>query len=162
MTDPVTSGTERRAQITQAIRAETGIDEAMIDRLVRSFYARVREDALIGPIFAARITDWEPHLQRMCAFWSSVALMTGRYHGEPMQKHLPLPVDRRHFDRWLMLFEATARDLCTPKAADHFIERARRIAESLELGVAGAHGVMLGKGQRLQRAELDGAGQSPP
>jgi hemoglobin len=88
--------------------------------------------------------------------------MTGRYHGEPMQKHLPLPVDGRHFDRWLMLFEATARDLCTPKAADHFIERARRIAESLELGVAGAHGVMLGKGQRLQRAELDGAGESPP
>ena len=162
MTDPVTSGAERRAQITQAIRAETGIDEAMIDRLVRSFYARVREDTLIGPIFAARITEWEPHLQRMCAFWSSVALMTGRYHGEPMQKHLPLPVDRRHFDRWLMLFEATARDLCTPKAADHFIERARRIAESLELGVAGARGVMLGKGQRLQRAELDGGADSAP
>jgi hemoglobin len=162
MTDQVMSGVERRAQITQAIRAETGIDEAMIDRVVRSFYARVREDALIGPIFAARITDWEPHLQRMCAFWSSVALMTGRYHGAPMQKHLPLPVDSRHFDRWLMLFEATARDLCAPKAADHFIERARRIAESLELGVAGAHGVMLGKGERLQRAELDGAGDVCP
>jgi hemoglobin len=155
MTIPVKSSTERRADIIAAIQAETGIDEAMIERLVRAFYARVQEDALIGPVFAVRISDWEPHLQRMCAFWSSVALMSGRYHGEPMQKHLPLPVDARHFDRWLALFEATAGDLCPPKAADHFIERARRVAESLELGIAGAHGVMVGKGQRFRRADLN-------
>lgn len=154
MTIPVTAANQRRAEITATIRAETGIDEAMIDRLVRGFYARVREDTLIGPVFAARITNWEPHLQRMCAFWSSVALMTGRYHGQPMPKHLPLPVDGRHFDRWLELFEVTARELCPPKVADHFIERARRIAESLELGIAGAQGVMLRKGERLRRPEL--------
>jgi hemoglobin len=154
MTIPVKSGAERRAEITAAIQAETGIDEAMIERLVRAFYVRVREDALIGPIFSARIADWEPHLQQMCAFWSSVALMTGRYHGQPMRKHLPLPIDGRHFDRWLALFEATARDLCPPKAVEHFIERARRIAESLELGIAGAHNVLLGKGERFRRADL--------
>lgn len=159
MTDLAVGGPERRAAITAALRAETGIDEVMIDQLVRGFYARVREDALIGPIFNARITDWEPHLQRMCAFWSSVALMTGTYHGSPMQKHQPLPVDGRHFDRWLALFEATARNLCPPKAADHFIDRARRIAESLELGVAVGRGVMLAKGERFRRDDLD---QSDP
>lgn len=155
MSAPEMPADERRAAITRAIQAETGIDEAMIERLVRGFYARVREDALIGPVFGARISDWEPHLRRMCAFWSSVALMTGRYHGQPMRKHLPLPVDGRHFDRWLMLFEAAARDLCPPRAADHFIERARRIAESLELGIAGAHGMLLHKGERLRRPDLD-------
>ena len=139
---------ERRAQLTAKLRAETGIDEPMIELVVRAFYARVRADALLGPIFAARIADWEPHLERMFAFWSSVALMSGRYHGQPMQKHLPLPIDARHFDRWLALFEATARELCPPKAADHFVERARRIAESLELGIAGARGVLLAKGER--------------
>jgi hemoglobin len=92
--------------------------------------------------------DWEPHLQQMSAFWSSVALMSGRYHGQPMAKHLPLPIDARHFDRWLELFGETAHDLCPPKAADHFVTMARRIAESLELGVAGAHGVLLRKGER--------------
>lgn len=153
MTIDVRSAEQRRAEITAAIQQETGIDEALIERLVRGFYARVREDALIGPVFEARIKDWEPHLQQMFAFWSSVALMTGRYHGQPMRKHLPLPVDARHFDRWLALFEATARDLCSPKAAEHFIERARRIAESLELGIANAHGVLLGRGERFQRAE---------
>jgi hemoglobin len=144
------SAEERRAEMTRAIRAETGIDEVMIDRVVRNFYGRVRADELLGPVFEARIADWEPHLQRMCAFWSSVALMTGVYHGQPMRKHLPLPVDAEHFDRWLALFEATVQDICPPKAADHFVERARRIAESLELGIATTHGVMLSKGERFR------------
>lgn len=141
----------RRKAIIRRIEAETGIDEPMIARLVDGFYDRVRVDPLIGPVFNERISDWGPHLEQMRLFWSSVALMSGVYHGRPMPKHLPLPVDARHFDRWLELFEATARDLCPPAAADHFIERARRIAESLELGIAGANGVLLGKGERYLR-----------
>ena len=141
----------RRAAIVEQIQAETGIDEAMIARLVDGFYDRVRADPLIGPVFNERIGDWGPHLEQMRLFWSSVALMSGVYHGRPMPKHLPLPVDARHFDRWLELFEATARELCPPAAADHFIERARRIAESLELGIAGSQGVLLGKGERYLR-----------
>ena len=140
---------ERRAAITAQIQADTGIDEAMIERLVRGFYARVRDNDVIGPIFAAKIVDWEPHLQKMCAFWSSVALISGRYHGQPMAKHLPLPIDARHFDRWLALFEETARELCPPRAAEHFVMLARRIAESLELGIAGARGILLRKGERF-------------
>jgi hemoglobin len=142
---------ERREQIVADITARTGIDEAMIERLVRGFYAKVRSDEVLGPVFDSRISDWEPHLQQMCAFWSSVALMSGRYHGAPMPKHLPLPVDAAHFDRWLALFEATARELCPPEAEAHFVERARRIAMSLELGVAGANGVLLGVGERYRR-----------
>lgn len=146
---------ERRAAITAEIVAKTGIDEAMIDRLVRTFYGKVREDALLGPVFDARIADWEPHLQRMCAFWSSVALMSGVYHGRPMEKHLPLPVDARHFDRWLSLFEDSAHESCPPVAAEHFVERAHRVAESLELGIAGQNRVLLMKGERLRRPDTD-------
>src|SRR6185437_6098456 len=150
MSESVSSGVARRAQIIRSIQSETGIDEMMIEKLVRRFYERVRADAALGPIFSERITDWEPHLQRMCAFWSSVALMSGRYHGQPMQVHSPLPIDAGHFDRWLWLFEATAREVCPPKAADHFIQRACRIAQSLEYGVAAARGVVLGKGARFR------------
>ncbi len=139
---------ERREQAIAAIVERTGIDEALIERLVRRFYDSVRADALLGPIFDARIADWESHLERMVRFWSSVALMSGRYHGQPMEKHLPLPVDASHFDRWLEIFEATAREVCAPPAADHFVERARRIARSLELGIAGSRGVMPRPGER--------------
>ena len=141
----------RRAAIVRRIRAETGIDEAMIARLVDGFYDKVRADPLLGPVFNERIADWGPHLEQMRLFWSSVALMSGAYHGRPMPKHLPLPVDARHFDRWLELFRQTARELCPPSAADHFIERAERIAESLELGIAGANGVLLARGERYLR-----------
>ena len=145
---------ERREQITVGIMERTGITEAMIERLVRGFYAKVRTDAVLAPVFEARITDWEPHLARMCAFWSSVALMSGRYHGTPMAKHTPLPVDAGHFDRWLELFEATAGEICPPPAAAHFVELARRIAASLELGIAGGQGVMLAPGERFRRNEI--------
>ena len=140
----------RRAAAVDRIKAETGIDEAMISDLVEAFYGRVRADDLIGPIFAARIDDWGPHLAQMKLFWSSVALSSGAYQGRPMPKHLPLPVDARHFDRWLTLFQDTVRDLCPPQAAAAFMERARRIAESLELGVANAHGVLLAPGERFR------------
>lgn len=138
---------------TEEITARTGIDEAMIERLVRAFYTRVRADAWLGPVFEARIRDWETHLTRMCAFWSSVALGSGRYAGRPMEKHLPLPVDSRHFDRWLTLFRETARAICPTVAAEHFIERAERIAESLELGIAANDRVLLLKGERLLRPD---------
>ncbi|MFZ0601671.1 MAG: group III truncated hemoglobin [Roseiarcus sp.] len=142
---------ERRAAIVALTQKQTGIDEGMIESLIRGFYARVRKDPLLAPIFESRISDWEPHLENMFAFWSSLTLQTGRYHGQPMAKHLPLPVDAIHFDRWLALFDETARDLCPPAAAERFIERARRVAESLELGVAGANGVLLAKGERYRR-----------
>jgi hemoglobin len=151
MSESISSGEARRAQIIESIQAETGIDEVMIETLVRRFYEHVRVDAELGPIFNARIADWEPHLQRMFAFWSSVILMSGRYHGAPMRVHLQLPIDARHFDRWLALFETAARDVCPPTAAEHFIERARRIAQSLEFGIAAAEGVLLDKDSRFMR-----------
>lgn len=151
MSDVPTVSNPRRAAVTAEIAAHTGIDEAMIDALVETFYAKVRDDDLIGPVFAARIEDWGPHLAQMKLFWSSVALSTGVYQGRPMPKHLPLPIDAAHFDRWLALFEATTREVCPPVAAAHFLERARRIAESLELGVANANNVLLGVGERYRR-----------
>jgi hemoglobin len=150
MTDEIRTAQERRAAVVTVARSQTGIDELMIENLVRGFYARVRRDPLIGPIFDSRVTDWEPHLQKMFAFWSSVTLQSGQYHGQPMARHLLLPVDAQHFDRWLVLFEETALTLCPPAAADLFIDRARRIAESLELGIAGANGVLLHKGERYR------------
>jgi hemoglobin len=140
---------ERRAAVAAEVSARTGIDEAMIRCLVHSFYDRIRADAVLGPIFVERIDDWAPHLERMCAFWSSVVLMTGRYHGRPMQKHAPLPVGAPHFDRWLALFADAARTVAPPAAAEHFISRARMIAESLELGIATHRGLLLSKGERL-------------
>ncbi|HEX9448899.1 MAG TPA: hypothetical protein VF920_13000, partial [Dongiaceae bacterium] len=63
--------------------------------------------------------------------------------------------DADHFDRWLGLFERSAEEVCPPPAVAHFMERARRIADSLELGIASQNGVLLGKGERFRRVDRD-------
>ncbi len=127
--------TSARPRMTADIMAETGLDEVVLRELVHGFYGKVRHDPVLGPIFAARITDWAPHLERMVAFWSSVALMTGRYHGRPVPAHTPLPIDGAHFGHWLDLFRETAHEICTPAGAEHVILRAERIARSLHIAV---------------------------
>lgn len=144
----------RRAAITAELRAKTGIDEAMIERLVRAFYGKIQADPLLGPVFAARISDWEPHLERMFAFWSSVTLLTGVYHGRPMQRHFGLPVESTHFDRWLALFRQTARENCPPEAAAVFIGKAEMIAQSIEYGLATVAGIRLAPGERFRNPAL--------
>jgi hemoglobin len=113
------------------------VDQAFIRLLVRAFYARVRQDARLGPIFAHHIAgDWEPHLEKMTEFWSSVILKTGSYHGRPVPAHLKLKtVVEDDFEIWLGHFRETARDLCAPEVAAVFIDRAERIAQSLKLAM---------------------------
>jgi len=135
-----------RAARRQALApgAQAGIDEALIERVVRGFYGRIRADAKLGPIFAAEIgSDWEPHLKKMMDFWSSVLLMTGHYAGRPMPAHIRLDgsagngkgLDAGDFQHWLTLFEATLRELCPGEPEALFLDRARRIAESFKLGI---------------------------
>lgn len=116
------------------------ITEESIKELVDRFYAKVREDAKLGPVFDEAIgkndQDWKPHLERMYAFWSSVMLTSGRYHGNPMQKHKDLPhFDESLFDTWLALFAETAHEIHDAVIAERYIDRSRRIAESLKLGL---------------------------
>lgn len=119
-----------------------GVNEEMIRNLVHVFYARVREDSRLGPVFTAVIgDDWDAHLDKMCDFWSSVLLLTARYNGKPMVKHVGIEgIDRALFLHWLKLFRDTARETCPPEAAELFIDRAGRIADSLAMGVAFARG----------------------
>jgi hemoglobin len=130
-----------RPEMTRTVMRDTGLDEAQLRELVHRFYKKVRDDGTLGPIFADRISDWDPHMARMVDFWSSVALMTGRYHGAPLPAHTGLPVTRAHFDHWLMLFRETAREVCTPQGADHVISRAERIARSLHMAVQNAQAI---------------------
>ncbi len=111
-----------------------------IRRLVAAFYARVRQDALLGPVFAGAIggseAAWERHVARLCDFWSSVMLTSGRYHGDPFSAHLRLAtISPPMFDRWLAVFGETCAELFAPPLAGAFCQRAERIARSLRMGL---------------------------
>ncbi len=113
------------------------IDEEMIRALVHGFYARVRQDPAIGPIFNDAIGEaWDAHLAKLCDFWSSVMLHTGRFQGRPMATHMRLKgVQPEHFERWLTLFRQAAREICPAESADLFIDRAETIARGLQMGM---------------------------
>lgn len=114
----------------------------MIRTLVHGFYGRVRLDPVLGPVFERAIgDDWDGHLAKLCDFWSSIMLATGRFQGRPMQAHNRLPdIRTEHFGRWLALFEATAGEVCPAPAAALFVERARMIGRSFEMGLAVSRG----------------------
>ena len=135
---------ERSREEVLALRARRkaeaeamGVDEAFISVLVEQFYARVREDELLGPIFSARIADWPEHLARMKQFWRSILHNSGEFSGNPMARHLEIPgLEKAHFAHWLELFYATLRDLADHPAAPGLVAtRARMIADSLLTGI---------------------------
>ena len=116
---------------------DDAITEDLIRELVHGFYARIRTDEVLGPIFARVIGEnWDPHLAKMCDFWSSVMRMTGRYKGNPMVAHMRLKMVRpEHFERWLALFRDAAAEICDTELAAQFVSRAENIARSLQLGM---------------------------
>ena len=113
------------------------ISEEGIRQLVDAFYAKVRRDPELAPIFLRAIPgDWQPHLNKMYAFWSSVMLTTGRYKGNPVVKHLVVPGIQPHlFERWLALFNETSGELFDDGISEEFRVKAARIAESLMLAL---------------------------
>ena len=109
--------------------------EGEIARLVHAFYARVRQDELLGPVFDAHVSDWDHHLAKLVDFWSSILLRTGRYSGTPMQKHASLAgLNPELFERWLALFRQTAAEQPNGAMAARACEMAQRIAQSLWMG----------------------------
>lgn len=113
------------------------VTEAQLSVLVDRFYAKVREDAVLGPIFNGAIADWPEHLEKLTAFWSSVMLTSGRYKGNPMAAHLKHreAIRPQMFDRWLELWRETAAQTLGEHGAANVTAKAERIAESLQLGM---------------------------
>ncbi|HVA11932.1 MAG TPA: group III truncated hemoglobin [Stellaceae bacterium] len=116
----------------------TAVTETEIVELIDTFYAKVRGDAVLAPVFERAIAAdaWPAHLAQMYDFWSSVMLASGRYKGNPLAVHLGIEgLDEGMFVRWLALFRATAEELFPAELAARFGQKSERIAESLRLGL---------------------------
>jgi len=109
--------------------------EEAIRTLVRRFYGKARQDALLGPVFNTHVTDWEHHFARIDDFWSHVLLGTKRYSGHPYPLHVQLPIKLEHFPRWVALFEETANETLAPHLAEQVIAKAHMMAASFQAGI---------------------------
>jgi hemoglobin len=150
--DHARAARDRKRAAAEAI----GITEDFIATLVERFYAAIRADAELGPIFDRHVEDWPAHLARLKQFWRSILHATGEFTGNPMRRHMALaPLGEEQFARWLNLFYATLRDIGANEEAMREVGiRARMIADSLltgmtmqQTGLAGARA-----GDRLPRS----------
>jgi hemoglobin len=104
-----------------------GIED--IKWMVDTFYGKVREDDLLGPIFLSRLgEDWTHHLDNMYSFWNMAIFSVRDYTGQPFPKHIHLPVDSMHFDRWLLHFNATLDERFNGPVTEQTKKKAQQIA----------------------------------
>ncbi len=96
---------------------------------VDAFYHEVSKDPLIGPVFAAVIVNdnWTPHLERMYGFWNTVLFGAREYKGNAFSKHQPLPIEKRHFDRWLELLNSTLDQRFSGEKVEEIKSRAEKM-----------------------------------
>lgn len=114
------------------------ITEPALADLVQRFYAKVRKDPELGPVFNGAVAKWDEHFVTLTKFWSSVMLTSGAYKGNPMAVHTKLAdvIKTPMFDRWLALWKETTEEVFILGHAAQLQERAERIAKSLKLGLA--------------------------
>ena len=100
---------------------------ADIKVLVDVFYTKVKDDALLGPVFSH--VHWPDHLNTMYSFWASLLLGEATYRGNPLQKHLPLSINASHFEGWLRIWRETIDELFTGEIAEEAKMRGHAIAQ---------------------------------
>ncbi len=107
-----------------------------IERMMSTFYNRIRAHDALGPIFDKYISDWEAHEAKIASFWRNAILFERGYDGRPQQVHMARPeVMGEHFPMWLDLFEEAARDVLTPQQAEAWTALARRIGDGMRIGI---------------------------
>lgn len=113
-------------------------DKADIKIFVDAFYKKVRIDPMIGPVFAARIPNnhWSPHLERMYSFWHTILFGVSDYRGNPFAKHEQLPIQARHFERWIRLLTETIDALFVGVKAEEVKMRAAKIGAVFQAKLA--------------------------
>lgn len=110
-----------------------------ISFLVRTFYSKVREDELIGPVFNDRINDWETHLERLTDFWETNLCFVRKYKGNPVEVHIQVDqankgkISQMHFGRWLQLWFETIDEYFIGDNAAIAKNRARNMSSHLFL-----------------------------
>lgn len=120
-------------------RPADGLTSAVIRDVVVAFYARVRKDDVLGPVFAEIVgEEWDSHLEKVAAFWRYTTQIDRTYNARDfMPAHVRHPqIQASLLPRWLLLFRQTAREVCTREAADHLIGIAERMAASIEMSLA--------------------------
>lgn len=116
-------------------------DRNDLRKLVGEFYARIRKDEILGPIFNRHIQDWDHHLELITDFWESQLLYTKRYRGNPQEAHIRVDkgenhsLSNEHFGLWLNLWFKTIDEFFEGEIAERAKHNARKMSTFLYLKI---------------------------
>lgn len=96
-----------------------------IGLLIETFYGKVFKDELLAPFFEGM--DFEAHKPQMVHFWSFVLISEPGYKTNVTEKHLHMPLQQQHFDRWIAYFRETVDTLFSGETADLAKHRAELV-----------------------------------
>jgi hemoglobin len=101
-------------------------DRSDLKLIVENFYEKARIDELLGGVFVAAVEDdhWPAHFERVTDFWNSALFDAQSYRGSTFAQHANLPVEKKHFERWLSLFAQTVREHFAGPIAEDALHRA--------------------------------------
>jgi hemoglobin len=117
---------------------DPNLTSAVICRVVETFYAKARRDALLGPVFNRLVDDWDAHIEKVSAFWLYATRLDRTYKARDfMPAHVRHPqIQASLLPRWLSLFRQTVEEICTEDVAKILMEIAERMAASIEISLA--------------------------
>jgi hemoglobin len=110
--------------------------EAAIEACVEQFHMRAFGDPILSRMFIETVPNIPEHLRIVCDFWSHTLLATGRYPGSPDRVHLDLPLEPKHFERWICHFSEAARLTLPAPYADAAIAKAEQTMKQMRAGSA--------------------------
>ena len=118
------------------------VTEDDIKRVVARFYAKARDHAVLGPVFARHVSDWPAHEAKVAGFWRNAILHARSYDGNPLAVHKAAGnVRAGMFTPWLALFDETLREELSPETAAAWSALAHRIGRGLSLGLQEYSGI---------------------
>lgn len=141
----------------QPLKKTARNDENKLREAVSLFYAAVRADHRLAPIFAARVHDWDAHIEKITRFWSSVLLATGDYKGNPVARHYVF----RHqlcpelFKRWETLWGQSLHQVFDADDVRHILRKTARISGSLQTVLFGSMDDFLTEAKQLHARQGD-------
>jgi len=111
------------------------INRTHIETMVLRFYGKILDDELVAPFFIAKLGDdmqndyWQPHIELLINFWSTMILNDASYNGNPMRPHFYIgELTQETFKQWLKLFFETVDEVFIPRLGIVFKERGKNIA----------------------------------
>ncbi|WP_166416763.1 group III truncated hemoglobin [Cochlodiniinecator piscidefendens] len=116
------------------------LTQEQINGVITAFYARVRIEPTLGPVFNTHIEadEWPAHEAKIAGFWQNAILRDKTYDGNPMAVHRATPgIEPEHFAIWLALFDTVLTEKLPAQTAAAWSELAHRIGRGLRLGIEG-------------------------